>query len=170
MCKKCKQSHRYEGYSPSSWQRDVARVLFSEWSGLMQSYNSTLTISSCLATSRCVVRARWSKQLPEMRASSPGTLRTCRQRQPFIFALKGVHWITYNMKGPLLMASTQFLWYEEDAQSQDLLGREALFSGEQRKHQSMQATKTKYFTTQQCLEPTNIVSKIGSCLVCCSTR
>ena len=160
------KSHRYEGYSPSSWQRDVARVLFSEWSGLMQSYNSTLTISSCLATSRCVVRAWWSKQLPEMRASSPGTLRTCRQRQPFIFALKGVHWITYNMKGPLLMASTHFLWYEEDAQSQDLLGREALFSGEQRKQQSMQATRTNYITTQ----PTNISSKIGSCLVCCPTR
>ena len=45
---------------------------------------------------------------------------------------------------------------KEDSQRQDLLGREALFSGEQRKHQSMQATKTKYFTTQHCLELTNI--------------
>ena len=121
------KSHRYEGYSPSSWHRDAARVFFSEWSGLMQSFNSPLTTSSCLATSRCVVRARWSKQLPEMRASSPGTLRTCRQRQPFIFALKGVHWITYNMKGPLLMASTQFLWYKEMQKVKVYLGVKRYF-------------------------------------------
>ena len=144
-----------------SWQRDVARVFLVSDRVWCKGTTLYTTISSCLATSRCVVRARWSKQLPEMRASSPGTLRTCRQRQPFIFALKGVHWITYNMKGPLLMASTQFLWYEEDAQSQDLLGREALFSGEQRKQQSMQAMKTKDFTTQHCLEPQIFCPKLG---------